>query len=90
MALTGLKREIAVTVGGFSAALALVRAWDLVATVHEQHTGDLYAGMYSFALPLPLPQFTLAMLWHPGLDGDPAHRWLRECIREACGTYSSR
>lgn len=85
----GLEREIAVTVGGFSAALALVRTTDLVATVHEQHTGNLYAGMYSFALPLPIPQFTVAMLWHPRLDGDPAHRWLRECVRDACGKCSS-
>ena len=35
------------------AALALARASDLVATVPERHTGDLRAGMHSFALPLP-------------------------------------
>jgi DNA-binding transcriptional LysR family regulator len=78
----GLKREIAVTVGGFSAALALARASDLVATVHERHTGSMYAGMHHFALPLSIPQFTLSLLWHPRLDADPAHRWLRGCVRE--------
>ena len=50
----GLEREIATTVGGFSAALALARASDLVASVPERHTGDLRAGMHSFALPLAL------------------------------------
>jgi DNA-binding transcriptional LysR family regulator len=84
LARIGLKREIATTVGGFSAALALARASDLVATVHERHTGILFAGMFSFALPLPVAQFTVSLLWHPRLDGDPAHRWLRGCVRDAC------
>jgi DNA-binding transcriptional LysR family regulator len=80
----GLEREIATIVGGFSAALALARASDLVASVPERHTGDLRAGMHSFALPLPVPQITVSLLWHPRLDGDPAHRWLRGCVRDAC------
>lgn len=80
----GLKREIATVVGGFSAALALARASDLVATVYERHTGVLFAGMHSFALPLPIAQFTVSLLWHPRLDGDAAHRWLRGCVRDAC------
>jgi DNA-binding transcriptional LysR family regulator len=80
----GLQRQIATIVGGFSAALALVRASDLVACVHERHTGVLYEGMHSFALPLPIAPFTVSLLWHPRLDGDPAHRWLRGCVRGAC------
>ena len=80
----GLKREIATTVGGYSAALALARASDLVATVHERHTGVLFTGMYRFALPIAIPQFSVSLLWHPRLDGDPAHRWLRGCVRYAC------
>jgi DNA-binding transcriptional LysR family regulator len=84
LARLNLKRRIATTVGGYSAALALARASDLVATVHERHTGIMFAGMRSFALPLPIPQFTVSLLWHPRLDGDPAHRWLRGCVREVC------
>ncbi|TDP73012.1 LysR family transcriptional regulator [Roseateles toxinivorans] len=84
LAALGLPRRIAVTVGGFSAALALARASDLVASVPERHTGDLRAGLHSFALPLPLAPITVALLWHPRMDGDAAHRWLRACVREAC------
>jgi len=80
----GLVREIATTVAGYSAALALARASDLVASVPERHTGDLRAGMHSFTLPLPIPDITVSLLWHPRMDGDPAHRWLRGCVREAC------
>ena len=84
----GLEREVATTVGGFSAALALARASDLVASVPERHTGDLRAGMLSFALPLPVPSITVSLLWHPRMDGDPAHRWLRGCVRDACGSVT--
>jgi len=24
------------------------------------------------------------MLWHPRMDADPAHRWLRDCVRQVC------
>jgi DNA-binding transcriptional LysR family regulator len=85
----GLKRRIETVVGGYSAALALARASDLVATVHERHTGSLFAGMHGFALPLRIPRFTVSLLWHPRMDGDPAHRWLRGCVREACGEINN-
>ena len=80
----GLEREIVTTVGGFSIALALARASDLIASVPERHTGKLRAGMHSFPLPVTMPKVTVSLLWHPRLDADPAHRWLRECVRVAC------
>ena len=83
----GLERELATIVGGFATALALARASDLIATVPERHTGILRTGMYSFALPISTPEFTVSLLWHPRLDADLAHRWLRTCVREVCTTH---
>jgi DNA-binding transcriptional LysR family regulator len=83
--LAGWKRDIAVIVGGFSAAVALAKASDLVATVPERHTGVLLAGMHRFEVPVPIPPITVSLLWHPRLDADQAHRWLRKCVREVCG-----
>jgi DNA-binding transcriptional LysR family regulator len=80
----GMEREIVTIVGGFSIALALARASDLIASVPERHTGNLRAGMFSFPLPVTMPKVTVSLLWHPRLDADPAHRWLRECVRDAC------
>ena len=80
----GLEREIVTIVGGFATALALARASDLVASVPERHTRTLRDGMHSFPLPVSTQEFTVSMLWHPRLDADPAHRWLRGCVREAC------
>jgi DNA-binding transcriptional LysR family regulator len=80
----GLERAIVAIVDGFAAALALARASDLIASVPERHTGNLRAGMHSFALPVVMPAITVSLLWHPRLDADPAHRWLRGCVRDVC------
>ena len=80
----GLAREVMTIVAGFSTALALARATELIVSVPERHTASLRAGMHSFPLPLTLPAFTVAMLWHPRMDADPAHRWLRACLRDVC------
>ena len=80
----GLERNIITIVSGFSSALALARASDLIASVPERHTGNLRDGMHSFPLPFPVPKITVSMLWHPRLHADPAHRWLRTCVRDVC------
>ena len=84
LAALGLQRTIASIVGGFTAALALAAGSDLIATVPERHTGNLRAGMFSFALPLGMPDLTVSLMWHPRMDVDPAHRWLRGCVVDAC------
>jgi DNA-binding transcriptional LysR family regulator len=83
-AAAGLVRKIATLVGGFSTALALARETELVATVPDRHTAGLRKGMRTFALPVAVPPFTISMIWHPRMDGDLAHRWLRGCLREIC------
>ena len=79
----GLEPEIVTIVGSFSAALALARASDLIACVPERHTGNLRAGMHSFPLPVATPEITVSLLWHPRLDADPGHRWLRTVVLES-------
>lgn len=80
----GLERDIVTIVDGFSTALALARATDLIASVPERHTENLRVGMHSFALPILSPQITVSIQWHPRLDADSAHRWLRSCVRAVC------
>lgn len=80
----GLEREICVTVAGFSTALALARVSDLIASVPVRHTGNLRAGLHSFPLPVSTPEITVALFWHPRLNADPAHRWLRGQVRDVC------
>ena len=84
LAALGLERRIATVVNGFGNALALVRGSNLVAAVPERHTASLRGGLFSFPLPFKVPGVTVSLLWHPRRDADPAHRWLRGCVRDAC------
>ena len=80
----GLAREIVAIVDGFAKALALARESDLIASVPERHTAKLRNAMQSLPLPFPMPEIPISLLWHPRMDADPAHRWLRERVREIC------
>ena len=80
----GMQLQITVIVGGFATALALARTSDLIATVPERQTKNLRADLHTFSLPIPTPEITVSMLWHPRMEVDPAHRWLRACVRSVC------
>lgn len=88
----GLARRIAAVVPGFPAALAVAEASDLVALVtrsfFEAEAGRRSDGrpprLRSFSLPVATPAITVSQLWHPRLDADPAHRWLRALVLATC------
>lgn len=79
----GQQRRIAAVVGGFATAIAIARHSDLLATVPFHHSGVLLTGMHTFPLPIELPTMKVSLLWHPRLDADEAHRWLRSCVHAA-------
>ena len=37
-----------------------------------------------FRVPLPMAPVTVVQAWPPRLDSDPAHRWLRQTIKQVC------
>jgi DNA-binding transcriptional LysR family regulator len=80
----GLARNAVATVGGFGTAIALARTSDVVATVPEKHTAGLCEGVRCFKLPVQVEAFTISLFWHPRLEADPAHRWLRALVLEVC------
>lgn len=79
-----LSRQVGSSVSGFATALALARQTTFVATVPDLHTAALREGMHTFALPVRTTSFAVSMVWHPRLDADPVHRWLRACMRAVC------
>lgn len=87
----GYQRNLVTVVGGFSTALALARSTDLIASVPERHTAGLRAGLHTFVLPFKLPTFAVSLLWHPRMDSDPTHQWLRNQILNLCsGRFGKR
>ncbi|MFO0448734.1 MAG: LysR family transcriptional regulator [Pseudomonadota bacterium] len=81
----GLRRRIRCTVPYFLAGLLLAAAGDDVLTVSARaaHALAPRLGLRLLPPPLPLPDYTLNLLWHPRVDNDPAHRWLRELLVRA-------
>lgn len=86
LAALGLERKIAAVVPGFPAALAVAQASDLVALVPASFllnhpTGDQPgATLYVFELPVKTRGITVSQMWHPRLEADTAHRWLRQFV----------
>lgn len=83
LAQLGLHRTIRMTVPGFPDAMHIVRHTDLVAHVPRSCIGQA-AGLQPFDLPVPTPDFVISAIWHPRLDADPAHRWLRDLVTALC------
>lgn len=84
LAALGLSRKVVAVVPSFPAALAIVRASDLVALVSERQVASGIAGVRTFPLPVPMGDVTVTQMWHPRQDADPAHRWLRGQVLAAC------
>lgn len=85
----GLTRRVATVVPAFSTAVALAHASDLVALVprslflHHPLIQSNHA-LAMFELPFSTPEMTVSQFWHPRLDNDGAHRWLRGVIKQVC------
>lgn len=65
---------------------------DLVLTMPQRLVGH-YArgdGLRILAAPVEIGAMTYAMTWHPRLDFDPVHRWLRATVRDAVAGLRAR
>jgi DNA-binding transcriptional LysR family regulator len=81
----GLARTVVAVVPGFRAALAVASGSDLVAQVTSSFFNAIQAGrLRSFPLPIRTDVITISQMWHPRLDADPAHRWLRGLVLTIC------
>ena len=85
----GLRRDIAVLVPNFPAVLTIAATSDLIGLATRSYVeARLSAGggpaLVSFALPVATPEITVSEIWHPRMDADAAHRWLRGLVVEVC------
>ena len=80
----GIGRSIAAIVPSFPAALSIARETGLVTLLPEGFLAALPDGMVSFPLPVETPEIVISQVWHPRLDADPAHRWLRGLVLSVC------
>ena len=96
LAALGLERKVIAVVPGFPAALAVARASDLIALVpasflaglpemhSEARESAASATVFAFDLPVATERITVSQMWHPRVDADPIHRWLRQLVLDVC------
>jgi DNA-binding transcriptional LysR family regulator len=86
----GLRREIVAVVTGFPHAMRIARDTDLVALVPcsgfsgPTRVGSALQGVVGFDLPVRTPSIAVSAMWHPRMDADPAHKWLRDSVLAVC------
>jgi DNA-binding transcriptional LysR family regulator len=85
----GLQRDIAVLVPNFPAVLTIAATSDLIGLATRSYVEARLAAedggtLVSFALPVATPEITVSEIWHPRMDADAAHRWLRGLVVEVC------
>jgi DNA-binding transcriptional LysR family regulator len=84
LATRGLSRRVSVVVPGFPAVIAVASASDLLGLVPRSACLALPGYEIAlFDLPIPMPGLIISQIWHPRMDADAGHRWLRAMVFEA-------
>lgn len=84
LAAQGLQRDIVSVVPSFQAALAVTLASDLIGLVPASFLADPPETVRVFDLPVETPTITVSQMWHPRVDNEPGHRWLRQLVLSVC------
>jgi DNA-binding transcriptional LysR family regulator len=81
----GLTRTVARAVPYFVTALQLAAETDYVLTVSERIARRFAEplGLEQREVPLPLRPYALSLVWHPRVESDPGHRFLRDAFVRA-------
>ena len=84
LAASGLKRRVAFTVPQFTAAVQAVVGTNLIATVPKRiaFLVERKATLKYVKTPKPVGKFTYFMWWHPRMNSDAAHIWLRKAVQQ--------
>ena len=87
----GFEGRTQVVAPSFHALPALIVGTDRVATMQLRLAEKLAAShpIRLVPLPVPLPVLQEAMLWHPRVDRDAGHAWLRGVLRETAAALTA-
>lgn len=78
-----LYRDIRLIVPSFPAVIAVAAASDLIGSIPKSYCNAAPMSQIEiFELPVAVPGFSVVQAWHPRMDADPVHRWLRALIFE--------
>nr|WP_238324613.1 LysR family transcriptional regulator [Paenarthrobacter aurescens] len=81
----GYERKAVASISHFAGAVAVLRAADLIATI-PTYTAKAFsdaAGLTMSQPPVPMPRFTISLIWEVPKETQPEHVWLRKMM-QAC------
>lgn len=88
LAQQGMTRRVTLVTANFHSAIFALPASNLVLPLMPTSMLDnvrrLGLRLREFALPVALEAVDIVQAWHPRLDHDHAHRWLRRMLKQAC------
>jgi len=84
LARRGHRRRVRFSVPSFALVPDLLAGSDLLSVLPERLVAAR-RDIHTYRPPLAPKPVDMIAVWHPRLDGDPAHGWLRETLAEAVG-----
>ncbi len=83
-----LRRRVSLVLPTFHAAMFAVAGSDLILpSIPRPMVRNLISlglPLRTFELPVPVETIVVIQAWHPRLDNDHAHRWLRRTLKDMC------
>lgn len=80
----GLQRKVELVVPGFQAAMQLVSSSRMIGVMPSRFVSwsQPHFALKTFSLPVTTPTGEFSQAWHPRVNNDPVHTWLRKWVLE--------
>lgn len=79
----GRQRSVSVSIQSYALAPLVLSASDCICTLPRRFFERFKTVLEIFEPPLALSPFQLVLFWHPRMQADPAHKWLRDQVMRA-------
>jgi DNA-binding transcriptional LysR family regulator len=86
----GQERRVALSIQHYALAQTIVASSDFLCTLPSRFHRRFEDTLDLSEPPLALGVAELAAYWHPGVQEEPAHRWLREQLIAAASATGRR
>jgi DNA-binding transcriptional LysR family regulator len=85
LAEAGRERNVSVSIHSYALAPLVLSNSDCICTLPRRFLERFTAVLEIYPPPLALSPFQMILFWHPRMQTDPAHKWLRSQVMRAIG-----
>lgn len=82
----GARRTVALSVPSFLILPHVLQSTDLVTVMPARLFKHMRRDLASFEVPVAVPEFNVISVWHPRVQNDQRHRWLRQALADVART----